>query len=540
MKITCFKVLALFSFVLSAQLCFAQADNGNHFVKTWSADKTIFQGSWGEIGVYAEDGLDLDKDGKHEFIVYDHFISFQKYDRLQVWEAKGDNDFSLAWEVIYMDTKTQKEQGHGLTVADIDFDGNKEVWIATEAKLYAYEADGTTFESGGGLPKTPTCTLLTIQDNSGAANIRQLKIANMDSDPELEIFMGYTFSNGLYCCIGSLQGSDLSNTDWKLEYADDFSPWKVGGVNINDFDGDGHMEIFTCNQQDESVTRLYESDGADVYNIKFTSTQGTLTLNPLFDDAIADPVFYDFDGDNKKELVIGDIHGKIFIITYDASKGFTDFGSSAWTYLLKLPDVLENGFLRSGIAADLDQDGKMDIYYNDMTAKAVLDLEYQGGPVTDPNSWQATKIYTGHKLVLGYISPAGDLDGDGKQELVIAANGEQNGNLQVIENQDATLIQQKEATVLNQYTLYQNYPNPFNPQTMIRLYLSKPDFVTMKIFDVNGHLVRSLLSEYKSQGNHSVIWDGQDDHNANVGSGVYFCVCSSSEFNATKKMMLVR
>jgi hypothetical protein len=516
---------------LSCLTCFA-TDNGNHFVKTWQADKSVFQGSWGEIGVWAEDGLDLDKDGKREFIVYDHYLAFQKWDRLQVWEAKGDNDFYLAWEVKYMDTQTQKEQGHGLTVADIDFDGNKEIWIATEAKVYAYEADGTTFESGGGLPKTPAQTLLTIQDNSGAANIRVLKIANLDSDPELEIFMGYTFSNGLFCTIGSLPNSNISSLDWKLEFADDFSPWKVGGVNINDFDGDGKMEIFACNQQDESITRLYESNGADTYDIKFETTQGTLTFLPTFDDAIADPVFYDFDGDNKKELVIGDIHGKVFIITYDASKGFTDLGSSAWTYLLKLPGVAENGFVRSGIAADLDQDGKMDIYYNDMTAKAVLDLEYQGGPVTDPNSWKAYQIYTGHKLVIGYISPAGDLDGDGKQELVIAANGEQNGNLQVIENQDATSVKDNRPAITESFQLLQNYPNPFNSDTIFKYNLKKSEQVTLKIYNISGQEIETVIDETQGTGSHQIAW-----HAKGLSSGIYFYRLQAGDFSEIKKLI---
>jgi hypothetical protein len=532
MKVNCFKLLAIFSLVLFAQLCFSQTDNGNHFVKTWQADKSVFQGGWGEIGLYAEEGLDLDKDGKKEFIVYDHYIAFQKWDRLQVWEAKGDNDFYLAWEVKYMDTATQKEQGHGLTVSDIDFDGNKEVWIATEAKLYAYEADGTTFESGGGLPKKPTQSLLTIQDNSGAANIRQLKIANMDSDPDLEIFMGYTFQNGLYCVIGSLPGSTLSSPDWKLEYADDFSPWKVGGVNINDFDGDGKIEVFTINQQDESITRLYESNGADIYDIKYTTSQGTLTLNPLFDDAIADPVFYDFNGDGKKELVIGDIHGKVFIITYDASKGFTDFGSSAWTFLLRLPGVAENGFVRSGIAADLDQDGKMDVYYNDMTAKAVLDLEYQGGPVTDPASWTATQIYTGHKLVLGYISPAGDLDGDGKKELVIAANGEANGNLQVIENTDVTSIKENRPAVAEDFQLLQNYPNPFNSGTTFKYNLQKSAHVSLKIYNIHGQEIETLANEVQGIGAHQTTWQAKG-----LSSGMYLCKLQADDFSQIRKLV---
>jgi len=527
----------IFGFVVFS---YPQQDNGNHFEKTWAADISQFKGDWGEIGVYAEEGLDIDKNGKREFIVYDHVKGLPRFDRLQVWEARGDNDFWLAWEVRFNDWQTQLEQGHGLTVADLDFDGNQEVLIATEGVIYIYESDGTTFEAGGGLPTEPTQTLWPIQDNAGQSNIRQLRVANLDSDPELEIFMGYTFTSGLFCVIGSLPGSDLSNPDWKFEFADDF-PYYVGGVNINDFDGDGNMEIFVCHVQDAPVTRLYENTGPDSYEVKFTTLAEDLALQPSFDDAIADPVFYDFDGDGKKELLIADIHGKVFIITYDASNGFTDFGPSAWTYLLLLPDVQPNGFVRTGILNDLDQDGKPDIYYNDMTAKAVLDLEYQGGPVTDPNSWLAYEIYKGHPLIIGYIYPAGDLDGDGQEELVIAASAEPNGNLQVIESTDTpSFVSEKFDQTPTNFVLYQNYPNPFsayggNPSTNIEYELHRSGHVKLEVFSVLGERVATLVDEYQTHGLHKIKFDANQ-----LSNQIYIYRLTTDKVVEQRKMILLK
>ncbi|MBD3290377.1 T9SS type A sorting domain-containing protein [candidate division KSB1 bacterium] len=531
------KMWVLLIFIL-CHVCIAQQDNGNHFEKTWAAPDSLYTGHWGELGVYAEEGLDIDQNGKREFVIYDHIIGFVRYDHLQVWEARGDNDFQLAWQVRYDDYQSQNQQGHGLTVADIDFDGKKEVWIATEGKIYIYEWDGTTFESGGGLPSEPTQTLYTVLDTEGKSCIRQLRIANLDADPELEFFMGYSYTAGIYCVIGSLVDSDLSNPEWKIEYADDFEPWKVGGMTIDDFDGDGNMEIFTCHPQDESVTRLYESDGADNYVVKFTTTASTLALVPSFDDAVADPVFHDFDGDGKNEMVIADIHGKVFIITHDASNGFTDFGSSAWSYLMNLPDVKSHGFVRSGILADLDQDGKDDIYYNDMTAKAVLDLEYQSGPVTDPASWHAYKIYTGHPLIIGYISPAWDLDGDGKQELVIAGSGEPTENLQVIENQDATSVRTQIASTPDRFIVEQNYPNPFNPGTNIQYSIANPGTVEIRIFNMIGEEVLGFETTHDTPGMFTYHWDGRDITGTRVPSGMYLYRITHDGISLNKKMIL--
>jgi hypothetical protein len=527
--------------IVTAPGALAQDDNGNQFEKTWGADISFFKGDWGEIGLYAAEGLDIDQNGNREFIVYDHVVGLPRFDRIQVWEAQGDNDFWLAWQVRYDNWRDQLEQGQGLTVADLDDDGRMEVLVATENVLYGYEWDGTPFQAGAGLPQEPTFTLDTFRDNSGQSNIRQLRVANLDADPEPEIFMGYGFNSGLYCVIASLPNSDFDNPDWKFEFADDFSPWRFGGMAISDFDGDGNVEIFTCNWEDAPTTRLYESNEADNYVIKFTTLPEDLVLQPSFDDAIANLVFHDFDGDGKSEFVITDIHGKMFVITSESSNNFTDFGPSAWNFVLRWENVQPNGFVRSGWLQDLDQDGKADVYYNDFTAKAVLDLEYQGGSVTDPSSWKTYEIYKGHRLTIGYVFPAGDLDGDGRQELVLAANGEPTESLQVIESLDVTThVDEPAASIPSQYALYQNTPNPFNPSTRIHFDLAKAGEVVLEIHDLLGRRQRTLIVGIHSAGSHSIIWDGKDDSGKQLANGQYFYTLRGGDFKQTKKLTLTK
>jgi hypothetical protein len=538
--VSCF--LTCGAILMTAPSMLAQSDNGNQFEKTWGADISIFKGDWGELGLYAAEGLDIDQDGVREFIVYDHVVGLPTFHRIQLWEAQGDNDFWLAWEVRYDNWRDQQDQGHGLTVADLDGDGRIEVLMATENVLYGYEWDGTPFQDGAGLPQEPTFTFDTLKDNSGQSNIRQVRVANLDADPEPEIFMGYGENNGVYCVIASLPNMDFENPDWKYEFADDFSPWRLGGMAIADFDGDGNMEIFTSNFQDAPTTRLYESDGlVDNYLIKFTTLPENLILQPSFDDAFANPIFHDFDGDGSSEFVITDTHGKVFVITSEASNNFTDLGPSAWKFLLRWENVADNGFVRSGWLGDLDQDGKADVYYNDFTAKAVLDLEYQGGPVIDPASWIAYEIYKGHRLTLGYVFPAGDLDGDGRQELVLAANGEQNENLQVIESLDvATHVDEPISAIPSHFKLYQNTPNPFNPNTSIRFYLAKQDEAVLEIHDLLGRKIRRLVAGVRAAGSHDVVWDGLDDLGQRVGSGQYFYTLRVGDFQETRKLLLVK
>jgi hypothetical protein len=85
------------------------------------------------------------------------------------------------------------------------------------------------------------------------------------------------------------------------------------------------------------------------------------------------------------------------------------------------------------------------------------------------------------------------------------------------------------------FTLVQNYPNPFNSQTKISYNLPKKDFVTLKIFDLQGRLVKTLINGIQSEGNHTLSFDG-----TTLTSGIYFYSLSAGEFAETKKMLLIK
>jgi hypothetical protein len=88
--------------------------------------------------------------------------------------------------------------------------------------------------------------------------------------------------------------------------------------------------------------------------------------------------------------------------------------------------------------------------------------------------------------------------------------------------------------------LEQNAPNPFNPQTAIRFTLDSKQSVKLAVYDVNGRLVRMLVSGAKEIGTHSVTWDGRDNAGAPVSSGVYFYRLDAGKFSQTKKMVMLK
>lgn len=88
--------------------------------------------------------------------------------------------------------------------------------------------------------------------------------------------------------------------------------------------------------------------------------------------------------------------------------------------------------------------------------------------------------------------------------------------------------------------LYQNVPNPFNPATTISYTLPEAAFVTLSIYSVVGKLVRTLESENKSPGTHTVVWNGRDRAGTVLSSGVYFYRLQAGDRTLTRKMLLLK
>ncbi|MGD1048947.1 MAG: FlgD immunoglobulin-like domain containing protein [Candidatus Krumholzibacteriaceae bacterium] len=90
------------------------------------------------------------------------------------------------------------------------------------------------------------------------------------------------------------------------------------------------------------------------------------------------------------------------------------------------------------------------------------------------------------------------------------------------------------------YRLAQNFPNPFNPSTTIQYDMKEKGLVTLKIYNVAGALVRTLVDEVKNAGTYSLAWDGRNNAGTAVASGIYFYKMETKGFSATKKMVILR
>jgi hypothetical protein len=90
------------------------------------------------------------------------------------------------------------------------------------------------------------------------------------------------------------------------------------------------------------------------------------------------------------------------------------------------------------------------------------------------------------------------------------------------------------------YALSQNYPNPFNPATNIEVQLPENGWTVLKVYDVLGRGVKTLVNRELAAGTHILTWDGTDDEAKIVPSGVYIYRLTTSKFISVKKMVVLR
>jgi hypothetical protein len=119
---------------------------------------------------------------------------------------------------------------------------------------------------------------------------------------------------------------------------------------------------------------------------------------------------------------------------------------------------------------------------------------------------------------------------DGKKNIELT-NSENN----TIEGVTGNSSKESTANIPTEFALAQNYPNPFNPSTTINYELPASNFVTLKIYDLTGKEVMTLVNENQNAGRYTAIFNG-----SNLASGMYFYKITAGEFTFVRKMVLIK
>lgn len=175
--------------------------------------------------------------------------------------------------------------------------------------------------------------------------------------------------------------------------------------------------------------------------------------------------------------------------------------------------------------ADVDEDGDPDLATAEFSTGHFRIYLNRNGQLDTAPSWQYDSPNVGTALAFG------DINGDGHVDLVVGVSGQP--CVSVFFSQLVSAV--NEDPIPGVFTLHQNYPNPFNPGTNISFSLNNSSFVTLKVFDVLGKEVKTLINKRLQQGSHSVQWNASDEP-----GGVYFYRLQSEGWAQSGKMLLVK
>lgn len=506
-------------------------------------------------------GMDIDQDGWGEMLVYERLNDSETVYKISLFEADGDNSYTEVW--FYQFAFDDIGGGErGLMVTDLDNDGFSEITavmqtVAGVDNLLVFEWDGKDINGtpGQGLPATPTVTFDLPRDSGGYVSLENnVQYLQMDDDANLEMVLTHRGGADIFLQIVELSNSDLDNPEWKVEFTDIWEGAKNSGFGITDIDKDGHKEIIMWNEGTGDV-RVYENVGEDEYRVVNTWTP----THPKYIGASVKSLIpaVDFDKDGVDELYLSDSKGILWVITPNGDVE-TMFDDVNWHVLhdWKLDDVAfnEGGEVRGCIPGDLDRDGKPDLYFAGNNFGAIMDMEYEGGDVTDESNYSF--YYTtidGEAIEGGHFGrPANvdlaDMDNDGHLEIVATVpwtGADPVPNLVGLyvfefENTQTFVGVEESFEVPMTYSLRQNYPNPFNPITHISYDILEATNVTIQIYDLLGQIVNTLVNERKEPGVYVTRWDGLDQSGSKVANGVYFYRLATGRFTETRKMLLLK
>ncbi|MDD4310259.1 MAG: C25 family cysteine peptidase, partial [Candidatus Cloacimonetes bacterium] len=154
-----------------------------------------------------------------------------------------------------------------------------------------------------------------------------------------------------------------------------------------------------------------------------------------------------------------------------------------------------------------------------------------------------TYVYSGSFGWTEAVFELGNVNGTAQFRWVFGSDGYVGGEGWYIDDVHLTGVVANEDNIMPSVTsvqLYENFPNPFNPNTTLRFSLPAKTPVRLEIFNVRGQIVKSLIDTNLGSGLHNVSWNGKDNNERNVASGVYYYRLSTAQGIQTRKMMLLK
>jgi hypothetical protein len=410
---------------------------------------------------------------------------------------------------------TTLQGGLSTHIVDVDKNGLKEVIYWYGQNSYFYEQSDTT-----SLP-IQLKFVFNKYDGNGAYLSDEV-ITYMDDDSLIDFVhrgADTSISQNYLKCVSEFNPT-IPNFErkWYIYHTDDF----YDGFDVGDYDGDGKMEFIMSSI--EGRLEIVENIGDDNYEVIF---QDSLPLVNMYYQASGD-----LDGDGKREFFIG-----------------ATMGNGNWTTMFETD--IDNNYtpkfifhLLSGgslddptyITDDIDNDGKLEF--------AILSGGYLYIFKSDGDD--SYYLWNLKQVPASFSMNFYDMNGDGIKDILFTAINESRWTSEIYLGTDLINdIVNDKPNLPDKIELSQNFPNPFNPSTKIKYSIPKSGLVSLKVYDILGNEIETLVNEEKPAGEYSVEFSAKGGSasggNAmNLPSGVYFYQLKAGDFISTKKLVLLK
>jgi len=449
-----------------------------------------------------------------------------------------------------------------LAIGDVNNDGRDEIVVTT--------ANGTVkviSRNGVILYETPLSSEGTIMVRSSTV------LADLNGDGQLEVIVVGSIAKNIYI----LNGNDLS--PWASSPIEMDNSMSVN-IAVGDLDNDGIKEIAVATPS--SLSAYNPVTGQLLAGFPVTLSQ----------DSAKGPTIADIDGQNDNEIIFagqpsvncplyiykkdgsllrsiqvsGAIRTEIAVIDlYGNHEPLIAFGTQNGYFHLKNSNLQDMpGFplfigtnvaiYSSPVFADLDADNVLDIIFGDNNGYLHI-VKADGTYVPGYPIKIASESITMAPWVGKFSADTGFADilliSQGKIEFIntqrILSNPEPyawntfRGNIANTASTDYRYLSEDDivATPITN-ALKQNYPNPFNPTTTINFSLNRGEYVRLAIYNIKGQIIKTLVNANLNSGEHSIMWNGLDEANQPVSSGIYFYRLQSDTFTQTRKMLMMK
>ena len=510
---------------------------------------------WNMVGPY-----DFDDDGFGDFVVASAYAG-EFCNGVYHYESAGDDSIELKWVYTFYDLSCTYDAYSSVAVGDIDGDNKHEILSLVDTspgtlgsrglQIFEWNTDSMSFLSN------PSYTWDMGLDSVWEA--AQIFVENVDNDPNQEIIV--SIMDGPWSLLGAGGTSRLlifeldtiinDSAIFNIEYEDNLSTgWSGYNISVGDLDNDGLKEIYTVGYEYFHLI-IHENTGEDSYEYQ-TSFYVTSEQYQRANQGI---IIKDIDNNGLNELfcatsgvnsLSGDLiaPGSFFIV-----EGVSDVSNLSYANFNLVASYA--GGLRQLNFGDADNDGNPNIYLAGHYDEAIYDWEYNGGDPLLEESYTESILFLddttdnftpGNDQGIVRVAKlfSGDIDNDGKGDIVFSSGSfaSDKPHIYMVEHEGVLSTNKENETFPNGFFIHQNYPNPFNPKTNISVVINKPADISLEIYDIRGRLVITLYTGFKVAGKHDFIWNGTDEKNKQVSSGIYISSLAVGSIKSTKKMVL--